>query len=54
VRENQIEKRKKELHKITDQHGYQITSLDITIIKSYSPREFYIGMDIQAKKKMPM
>jgi len=52
--DEQLEERKVYLKKITEKNGISLVNLTIEKIKSYSPREFYIGMDIQAKKKMPM
>lgn len=48
--EEKIEKRKKYLIKISDKMGYKLKFSHVNKIKSYSPREFYIGFDITAKK----
>jgi len=42
-----------ELKKIAENMKFSIEKFDIRKIKSYTPREFYIGIDITAKK-MPM
>lgn len=53
LKEDEIEKRTELLKKIAFKEGFILESLDIHKIKTYSPREFYIGIDITAKK-MPM
>lgn len=50
---NKIEYRINKLKKIAEESKYILLNIDIRKIKTYSPREFYIGMDITAKK-MPM
>ena len=50
---DRIEERTDKLKKIAEENGYALPNLDIRKIKSYAPREFYIGIDITAKK-MPM
>jgi len=50
---DRIEERTGKLKKIAEENGYALPNLDIRKIKSYAPREFYIGIDITAKK-MPM
>jgi tRNA (guanine37-N1)-methyltransferase len=47
--------RVKKLEKIAKKQGLTLVFDNIRKIKSYSPREFYIGIDITAnKKRMPM
>jgi len=48
--------RTKKLEQIAKKQGLNLVFNDIRRIKSYSPREFYIGIDITAKRKnnMPM
>ena len=53
LKEDEIEKRIDFLKKIAYKKGFTLEKLDIHKIKTYSPREFYIGIDITAKK-MPM
>jgi len=43
--------RTKDLEKIAKKHGFSLVFNSIRKIKSYSPREFYIGIDITAKRK---
>ena len=53
--ESEIEKRIKNLKLIAKKCDFDLVKLDINKIKSYSPREFYIGIDITAKRNnMPM
>ena len=51
LQEDEIQRRKENIEKIADECGFSVTIKDTRIIKTYSPREFYMGMDIQAKKK---
>ena len=53
LKENEISKRIEFLKKVAFKKGFIIENLDIHKIKTYAPREFYIGIDITAKK-MPM
>ena len=53
LRVDNIEERTDKLKKIAGENGYTLPNLNIRKIKSYAPREFYIGIDITAKK-MPM
>ena len=53
LRENEINEKIEFLKKIASKKGFILESLDIRKIKTYAPREFYIGIDITAKK-MPM
>ena len=50
IKEGRIEERIKELNKIAEENKISLTNFDIRKIKSYAPREFYIGIDITAKK----
>ena len=50
---DKIEERTGKLKKIAEENGYSLPNLNMRKIKSYAPREFYIGIDITAKK-MPM
>jgi tRNA (guanine37-N1)-methyltransferase len=50
---NRIEERINKLKKIAEESEYTLSNIDVKKIKTYAPREFYIGMDITAKK-MPM
>jgi len=45
-----IDNRKNELKYIAEKEGFNIEDLKIRKIKSYSPHEFYIGIDITAKR----
>jgi tRNA G37 N-methylase Trm5 len=51
--ENLVEDRINQLKKIAKKNKFNLTNLEIRKIKTYAPREFYIGIDITAKK-MPM
>jgi len=51
--ENKFQVRINELKKIAEEAKFSIENCEIRKIKSYTPREFYIGIDITAKK-MPM
>jgi tRNA (guanine37-N1)-methyltransferase len=53
VHTNKIEDRINKLKKIAEESEYTLSNIDVEKIKTYAPREFYIGMDITAKK-MPM
>ena len=55
VKENNIDKKIEELKKIAKDYHFILSNLDIRKIKTYAPREFYIGIDITAKRiNMPM
>ena len=54
LEEERIQERFENLKKIAEENRIILTNLDIKKIKTYSPREFYIRIDIQAKKDMPM
>ena len=49
--EENIDNRAIELKKMANSMGLKLSNFKINKIKSYSPREFYIGIDITAKKK---
>ena len=53
LKEDKIQERIDKLKKIAEEDGYTLTNFDMRKIKTYAPREFYIGIDITAKK-MPM
>lgn len=53
LKDNKILERIDKLKKIAEENRYALTNLDARKIKTYAPREFYIGIDITAKK-MPM
>jgi tRNA (guanine37-N1)-methyltransferase len=53
LHENHIQSRIENLREITRKNKFTLDSLDVRKIKTYAPREFYIGIDIKAKK-MPM
>lgn len=48
--DEELEKRKVYLHKIATKSGIQLANMVFEKVKSYSPREFYIRIDITAKK----
>ena len=54
LKEENIKKRLDDLRKIAEKNEVFITDIYIKKIKTYAPREFYIGIDITAKRKMPM
>jgi len=51
IKDNEIETTIKNLKKIAKIKNVNITSYNTNKIKSYSPREFYMGIDITVKKK---
>ncbi len=51
LKEDEIEKRIEFLKKVALKNGFVLEKLDVHKIKTYAPREFYIGIDITAKKK---
>lgn len=53
LKEGEIDKRVDELKKIAEKSKINLTNLNVRKIKTYAPREFYIGIDIIAKR-MPM
>ncbi|KYK23390.1 hypothetical protein AYK24_01235 [Thermoplasmatales archaeon SG8-52-4] len=54
LKEEKIKKRLNDLKKIADKNEILLTNVITRKIKTYTPREFYIGIDITAKRKMPM
>jgi tRNA (guanine37-N1)-methyltransferase len=50
LKEDEINKRIEFLKKTAFEKGFILERLDIHKIKTYAPREFYIGIDITAKK----
>ena len=50
IRDEDIEARIDELKKIATNHSYRLSDMLIRKIKTYAPREFYIGIDITATK----
>ena len=50
LKEEKIQERVNELKKIAEKNGIKLTKLDMKKIKTYAPHEFYIGIDITAKK----
>ncbi len=50
IKEEEIEARIDALKKIAAEHSYILSDLSIRKIKTYAPREFYIGIDITATK----
>ena len=53
LKEQEIEKRTNYLKKLAEEKNISLIKIAIRKIKTYAPREFYIGIDIKAKK-MPM
>ncbi|HDM66864.1 MAG TPA: class I SAM-dependent methyltransferase family protein [Thermoplasmatales archaeon] len=51
LREEHIEERKKRLQEEASKQGFMLEFTNINKIKTYAPREFYIGMDITAYEK---
>ena len=51
IHEDKFGNRIQDLEKISNKKGYIFKLVKINKIKSYSPREFYIGIDITAKRK---
>ena len=50
LKEEKIEDRVKDLKKIAEKNQISLTKFNFRRIKTYSPREFYIGIDITANK----
>ena len=50
IRDEDIEARIDGLKKIAAKHSYHLSDVSIRKIKTYAPREFYIGIDITATK----
>jgi len=53
LKEEKIQDRINELKKMADKEKFILTNIEIRKIKTYAPREFYIGIDITAQKNMP-
>jgi tRNA (guanine37-N1)-methyltransferase len=53
ISEVDIEKRINQLHKVAKHHNVILLNINTRKIKTYAPREFYIALDITAKK-LPM
>jgi tRNA (guanine37-N1)-methyltransferase len=51
---NDLEQRINYLKEIAIDNNVILTGFNVRRIKSYTPREFYIGIDITAKRYMPM
>ena len=54
LKEDKIQDRINNLRKTAKENKTTLVKLDIRKIKTYAPREFYIGLDITVKKNMPM
>ena len=54
VNEEQIQEKLNSLQQMAQEHKMEITRSKVRRIKTYAPREFYIGIDITAKKQMPL
>ena len=54
LKEGDIDVRIDDLKKIAKKNETNLTKFNIRKIKTYAPREFYIGIDITAKRNMPM
>lgn len=50
LKEEEIKKRKKFLIKTAEENNFNLEKMEVNKIKTYAPREFYIGIDITAKK----
>ena len=50
LKEDEIQERINKLKKIAVKHKTALTNLNVRKIKTYAPREFYIGIDITATK----
>jgi tRNA (guanine37-N1)-methyltransferase len=50
IREEDIDKRISSLKTVAQTQGYRLTEVTIHKMKTYAPREFYIGLDITATK----
>ena len=51
IHEEKFDDRIKELEQISNRRSYCFEMVNLNKIKSYSPHEFYIGIDITAKRK---
>ena len=54
IKEEKISIRLNDLKKIAEKNDILLININTRKIKTYAPREFYIGIDITAKRKMPM
>lgn len=54
LKEGNIDTRIKDLKKLAEEDKITLTNFDVRKIKTYAPREFYIGIDITAKRNTPM
>ena len=54
LKEDKIQDRINNLRKTAKENKIILAKLDMRKIKTYAPREFYIGLDITIKKNMPM
>jgi len=54
LKEDKIKDRIDNLRKTAKENKTSLVKLDVRKIKTYAPREFYIGLDITVKKNMPM
>jgi len=54
LKEDKIQDRINDLRKTAKENKIILAKLDMRKIKTYAPREFYIGLDITIKKNMPM
>lgn len=50
LREEKIQERINEIKRISNENKTKLTNLNVRKIKTYAPREFYIGIDITATK----
>ncbi|MDH7518048.1 MAG: class I SAM-dependent methyltransferase family protein [Candidatus Thermoplasmatota archaeon] len=53
LKEDKIQERINTLKKIAERNKSILTKTEVRKIKTYAPREFYIGIDITAKKNLP-
>ena len=53
-KEDKIQERINELKKAAKENRVVLKNLDVRKIKTYAPREFYIGLDITVRKNTPM
>jgi tRNA (guanine37-N1)-methyltransferase len=50
LKEKEINNRKDNLVKVAKNNNFKLLNLKVNKIKTYAPREFYVGIDITAKK----
>jgi len=53
LKEREVQDRINDLEKIAEKNKFILTNTNVRKIKTYAPREFYIGIDITAQKSMP-